>query len=398
MNLEAIVLEDERPELTVHWDMGRRCTYDCSYCGSHHHNNYSPFVDLEKLQCVLDNVVEYGEVLNQFRKEPIVTTISFTGGEPTAHPDFFDFVEWARDKYPDIRMCLTTNGCYNLSKAKIIAEKLNNITISYHADATDKQKELVVNNIKHYKKIGFKFKINLMMHKEYWDECMDLLNWFDKDSIRYVPRMIGDGSKNPIMLASGQAHDYTDEQLDFFSNYWKSKDNLFACKVNNTGSTNKSPGRPCCRLSTMNMKVDGEWRNTKVSPTTNFQGWNCAVNMYFLFVNLELDLWNFSQSCEVNINSQIGKMGRATRINEYTEKLREYLKKGEMPTIKCPKPVCSCGVCASKAKDDSDFRKIVEERWNYKPLIPDAPANTHKYAQREIYNWLDNRIEAKNID
>ena len=46
LNFTAIKHIDSK-ELTVVWDLGRRCTYDCSYCTPHWHNNFSPFVTKE---------------------------------------------------------------------------------------------------------------------------------------------------------------------------------------------------------------------------------------------------------------------------------------------------------------------------------------------------------------
>ena len=47
-----------KEDFSVVWDLGRRCTYACSYCGPHHSNKTSPLVDIDKLKHTLDGVVK----------------------------------------------------------------------------------------------------------------------------------------------------------------------------------------------------------------------------------------------------------------------------------------------------------------------------------------------------
>ena len=71
----------------VTWDLGRRCNYDCSYCPSHRHDNFSPHASLETLKANVDFLYKYIDLYMNHRhfKE---TSISFTGGEPTVNPNF----------------------------------------------------------------------------------------------------------------------------------------------------------------------------------------------------------------------------------------------------------------------------------------------------------------------
>ena len=101
---------------SVVWDLGRRCTYSCSYCGPHHSNKTSPLVNIDDLKHTIDGVVEYSNLLNQYRKFSKKTTIAYTGGEPTIHPDFFPFVLYTKEKYPELSSNITTNGCFNENK------------------------------------------------------------------------------------------------------------------------------------------------------------------------------------------------------------------------------------------------------------------------------------------
>lgn len=101
-----------KEDFSVVWDLGRRCTYECSYCGPHHSNKTSPLVEIDKLKHTLDGIVEYSQLMDLYRKEPLKLDIAYTGGEPTIHPAFFEFVRYAKETYPFIRSNITTNGCY----------------------------------------------------------------------------------------------------------------------------------------------------------------------------------------------------------------------------------------------------------------------------------------------
>ena len=120
----------------VTWDLGRRCNYDCSYCPTHRHDNFSPHATLEELKKNADFVFEYIALYMKYRnyKE---TSISFTGGEPTVNPNFIPFIKYLNEtyeaKYKDKYMCtfaLTSNGAMSEKMASAVLEHFSHITIS----------------------------------------------------------------------------------------------------------------------------------------------------------------------------------------------------------------------------------------------------------------------------
>ena len=44
----------------------------------------------------------------------------------------------------------------------------------------DKEKKLVKNNIEIMNDFKYPFRINLMFHKDHFEECIEMSNWFDK--------------------------------------------------------------------------------------------------------------------------------------------------------------------------------------------------------------------------
>ena len=65
------IKHNDTKNLTVIWDLGRRCTYDCSYCSPHYHTDFSPLMSKEKFTKTADSIMRYADMLNEYRKEPV---------------------------------------------------------------------------------------------------------------------------------------------------------------------------------------------------------------------------------------------------------------------------------------------------------------------------------------
>ena len=71
-------IEDLSNRYQIIWDLGRRCSYSCTYCPPHRNNKWSPFLDYDKLCNTVDKVAEYALLYDQFRKKPALKKLSFT--------------------------------------------------------------------------------------------------------------------------------------------------------------------------------------------------------------------------------------------------------------------------------------------------------------------------------
>jgi MoaA/NifB/PqqE/SkfB family radical SAM enzyme len=372
----------------VVWDLGRRCTYACTYCGPHHSNKTSPNTSLEVLKHTLDGVWEYTSLLNSYRPVPKKTTLAFTGGEPTVNPYFFDFIKYAKEKYPEIKTNLTTNGCYNSRKNQEIIDNIDSCTVSYHAEATIFEKSLVKTNITAMKAADYNFRVNVMFHKDYFDECVELCNWFTEINVKFTPRVIGD-SNNKEDLENGTAHLYNDQQMQWFKDFWARKNEKVNQQAKSCEMASGNIGRPCCAGRNLKLNIDNTWIDGTFVPSNNFQGWNCMVNWHFLFVNSELDgVWHH-QTCQVNLEGQIGPIGTASRFDLINENLKNTLESGNMPFIKCPKTYCGCGLCSTKSKSDADAYKLFKSHTKNLEPIFQAEIKTEDRS-KAIYRMLMN--------
>jgi MoaA/NifB/PqqE/SkfB family radical SAM enzyme len=85
--------------IKVEWNLGKRCNYDCSYCPSVIHDNFSPHTDINILKKTVDKLAEINKPIR----------LSFTGGEPTVHPKFQELISYSKEKGISW-ISITTNG------------------------------------------------------------------------------------------------------------------------------------------------------------------------------------------------------------------------------------------------------------------------------------------------
>jgi MoaA/NifB/PqqE/SkfB family radical SAM enzyme len=397
-NFTAINLTEKM--FTVTWDLGRRCNYDCTYCPPHRHNNTSAHDSAENLFKTYDFIYDYLNIIKQYQKNMGVFKINVTGGEPMANPHTIDLFEYIHQKDPTARVSVTTNGAYGRKIATRMADALNAITISYHTEADPITKKIVqdnlffVHNYVKEKRGKGNVTVNVMMHKkrEYWDECIDLMNRLDAAGIPYVPRPIGEHN-NDWSIKKGYTHVYEPDQLEWIQNYWKSKNTppeeefvsnttssneisldemkrllkastssknilgMMAVEKPKTEQTARSQGRMCCGSRPMQALVDNKWEDIKFIPNTEFEDWYCLIDRYWLHIEQEMGRVYHHQTCQANFGKQRGPIGYLNDTNTILMGLEARLSNPHPELIVCPNKVCNCGLCIPKALDEEFLRK-----------------------------------------
>lgn len=371
----------------VTWDVGRRCNYDCSYCPSHRHDNFSPHATLEQLKSTTDFLFQYVETIMPYRKWKWCN-VSFTGGEPTVNPNFLKFAEYLQNKYEteykdkfNLNLSLTSNGAMSKKIADGIMKYFTHATISYHCEADKQLKKQAVDIIEYFSSNKkFKLKVNVMFHADpvLFQECLDLCDYFDSKNIKYVPRVIGEepGSKPNF------AHKYTDEQLQWFKDYWKKdtektnntpilkdQSNSIQCAsaaikeipiVDENKKIGMSIGRPCCGGRTMNLcSSDSSWNKSKFVSFREFKGWHCSVNWFFLHIEQQTDTVYHHQTCQAKLDGTRGPIGKLSEWKNIIDDLKDKLKTKMMPIIVCPNKYCGCGLCTPKSNNLSNLLNVL---------------------------------------
>jgi MoaA/NifB/PqqE/SkfB family radical SAM enzyme len=344
--IKTIAIKLKNPEpMTVTWDLGRRCNYDCSYCEATRHNNFSRHRSLDELKQTLKFIKEYAELYGYEH-----VNINFTGGEPTTNPIFFEFAEYAKLQN-FFKLGLTTNGAFSPKFLDNIENNFDWVTVSYHAESNAKLKDTVINNIKSLSLRNIRLQTNIMMHVDYWDECVKVCDQMKAANIKYNPRPIGDGNitrsgwfKDIDGTDRRTSHQYNQEQQDW---YFKQMGLSPSSKESKEGT---ELGRNCCGGRCVLAKVDRDYEEVNLIDT-HFKGWYCSVNRYFLHIDNETELVYHHQTCQAMFNGKRGSIGSLSD----TQKILEYVKENKNNIIVCPNQRCGCGMCVPKSKDLSEF-------------------------------------------
>lgn len=133
--------------LIVSWNLGKRCNYDCSYCGDLVHDAVSPFVNKSDALIAIDNLHSYAVENNK--------TISwgFTGGEPFIDPSFMNMLEVISSKSTTHSVVVSSNGSLPLSVYLQASQYVTNLTISIHQERSVSEIARTINTIKELNKL-----------------------------------------------------------------------------------------------------------------------------------------------------------------------------------------------------------------------------------------------------
>ena len=229
MNELALIDSVKTQDMVVTWDMGRRCNFDCTYCPSHRHDNFSLHAKLEELKRTAKFILDYIFEMKQFSHSKEGSyRLNLTGGEPTVHPQFIKFGEWLKQSFQEeekyknsgyLNLSLTSNGAFSKKISEHLIKVYNFITISYHCEAQERLKKKVKKNIMYLKEKGVSLNVNVMFHAktEYFKECVELCESLKSAGVDFIPRMIGEHNNTHN---NKYHHWYTSEQLNWMKDYW----------------------------------------------------------------------------------------------------------------------------------------------------------------------------------
>lgn len=338
MKVDAVKLSG--PErFMVTWDTGRRCNFDCSYCEMSRHDNKSALHSYQELLDTFNFVKEY--------TSDQLVNINFTGGEPTVNGAFWSLAEHIYNTEDRFRLSLTTNGAWHPSNTDRIAKWFKGVTVSYHAEGHSVLKKQTLDNIKLLSETGIWLQVNVMMHTDHFEECVQVCEELKSLGIKHNPRPIGDGNierKGWFIDSDGSqrrtSHDYNSDQEKWYFEY--------------LGISSPKEGRNCCGGRCIEGKVNGEWKSVSFI-NTNFKDWFCSVDKYFMHIDQHTGNVYHHQTCQALHNGLRGPIGNL----KDTGKILQYKQENENNIIVCPNNRCGCGMCVPKAKNINDFKNII---------------------------------------
>ena len=348
MEVDAIKLKNPEP-MMVTWDIGRRCNFDCTYCESTRHDTYSPPTGWDNLIDTFNFIKDYTAIYNQSN-----ANIAFTGGEPTVNPRFWDLITYIKNN-SNFTLGLTSNGTWPEKHIDFIKDNFVGVTLSYHAEAAPMLKEKTIKNAELVHSTGIWSTVNVMMHTDYWKECVEVHNHFKSIGIKSIPTIIGDGNvgiTDWFADTDGSqrrtSHPYTQEQQE-----WYLKEKGLPISIIEKIANGHTLPRGCCGARSIQGSCNGCWQNVQ-AVNTNFKGGHCSVNKYFMHIDQHTGNVYHHQTCQAKFSGR-GPIGKLSN----TDSILNYAYENLDNTIVCPNQRCGCGMCVPKAKDFGVFKSIV---------------------------------------
>lgn len=228
MNKKIVAVEDNYPPkdnwLRIEWNLGRRCNYDCSYCGSDIHDRTSPHLDLNIVESTVKNI---SSVAKQQGKE---CRISLTGGEPFAHPKIIKILETIKENGIN-KISVTTNGSVPLKKYIESLPYINYYIFSYHFEFAYHDK--IINTITELNKLvkemnNKSLHVHLMYLPGKMKEANEIIDIMNNNDVHWAIRRIRPRidpltktwaipGKSGLETIHGTSLDsyYSDEELEF---------------------------------------------------------------------------------------------------------------------------------------------------------------------------------------
>lgn len=113
-------------EVTVDWNLGNTCNFDCSYCHPHFRTGSNPFPELRKAKLFVDRIADRHHKSHSNR----AIRVSLIGGEPTAYDGLVDLCQHMRTYGFVVE--IKTNGSLDLHGWRQLAPNISHATITYH--------------------------------------------------------------------------------------------------------------------------------------------------------------------------------------------------------------------------------------------------------------------------
>lgn len=191
---------DQNRVLSINWNIGKRCNYSCSYCPPTVHDNHSPHMTF----AVFKNAID--KIRNNIKIDSF--QITFTGGEPTINPYYFDIVDYTNSLGG--KVFTNTNGtCTEKKLLKLV--NAGGVSLSVHAEFAQVEKlakkiSTVLNS-----NIEGILKVKYMLSPGGLDACKKFFDLIPKPNgnYRYSIEPLVDKLNDRKIL------EYSQEELDF---------------------------------------------------------------------------------------------------------------------------------------------------------------------------------------
>jgi hypothetical protein len=366
--LEPAVDPNNRITFLLDWELTMKCNLDCSYCrvgidGGHDNSTNHP--PLDNCLKTIDFMFKYVDLYMNTKSNGFKhVVLNVYGGESLHHPDIVKILEQVRIKYMScqrswqLTVTTTTNAIVSDKKLKQIIPLIDEFTVSYHAESTDRQKQQFKNNVLAIAVAKKRLKCVVLMHQDpdNFANSQDMIAWLNQNNIKLLPRQL-DGHYG----IADKKRIYSEQQVTWFNNLYDSKsfNSTTNLSEKNTDLILTDVGRACC--GGRQLCADQSYKQRQFFVQNKFPDWYCSVNHFFLYVKQVNGEIFVNKDCKMNFDGTVGPIGNLNDVDTILFTLDTQLTNNSLPIIQCKKSHCLCGLCAPKAKTLSTYNHIMEK-------------------------------------
>jgi len=366
-SLEPAIDPGNRITFLLDWELTMKCNLDCSYCGTGPyggHDNSTRHPSLENCLNTLNFMFEYVNLYMQTKPQGLrYVVLNVYGGESLHHPDIVEILNQVRHRhrpYADrwkLTVTTTTNAIVSNKKLQQITPLIDEFTVSYHTESTEKQKQQFRDNLLTIAQSGRQQKCVVLMHQEadLFEDATNMIEWLTKNNIKILPRKL-DGN-----ISTNDKRIYNQAQVQWFDKFYKTKTHSHSMDLleDNTDTNLTDVGRACCGGRQICANKNYKQRHFYVE--NKFPDWYCSVNHFFLYVKQVNGEVYVNKDCKMNFDGTVGPIGTLDNTQQILSTLRDQIDTNSLPVIQCKKYNCFCGLCAPKAKDLSTYHSIMKK-------------------------------------
>ena len=364
--LEPVIDPNNRITFLLDWELTMKCNLDCSYCGPTlygGHDNSTRHPPRDECIRTLEFMFEYVDQYMQRKPNGIkYVVLNVYGGEASHHPDIVDILSQIRTKYQPyhdrwhLTVTTTTNAIVSGKKLSSIIPHIDEFTVSFHPESTQRQRDQFKENLLTIRDSGKRIKCIVIMHDntEMFEISQNFITWLEDNNIKSLPRQID----NRVLAVRS----YDQQKITWFNNLYQSKTYGVADKIDPVVHESKDlsqVGRACC--GGRQTCLDQNYKDRQYYVIDNkFPDWYCSVNEFFLFVKQVNGEVYVNKDCKMRFDGTVGPIGNLSDTNSIINELKTQLANGR-PVIRCKKDKCHCGLCAPKAKNLDTYKSIMKK-------------------------------------
>jgi len=366
-SLEPAIDPSHKISFLLDWELTMKCNLDCSYCvkglyGGHDNTIKHP----SKQDCfdTIDFMFEYVSLYMQHKIPSLrMVILNVYGGESLHHPDIVEILKEVQKRYREkfrlkfsLTVTTTTNAIVPTKKLYDIIPLIDEFTVSYHSENTDKQKKIFKNNLITLKQANKRLKCVVLMHpkSDLFQDTTQMISWLSENSIQMLPRQL-DHAPTQTQF------NYNQDQVTWFKQLYQTKsykkDVVFDPKKVEEKFDLADTGRACC--GGRSFCTDQNHRSRQFFVTNKFPDWYCSVDQFFLYIKQVNGEIYVNKDCKMNFDGKVGPIGYLQDAQDLLIKTAKHLTQESRPIIRCKKSRCLCGLCAPKAKTLDKFQQIM---------------------------------------